>query len=257
MRLSSHRAAARVAASLALLTVAACSDSPFSPLSPTSADFARGGGGKPPKPPPPTLTHNPILFVHGYNGNSGTWTTMVSRFKADGWTDAELVNWSYNYRQSNATTAAQIAQKVDSILLVTGATKVDIITHSMGPLSARYYVRNLGGDGKVDALVSLGGANHGTATANFCFDMSCVEMRPNSTFLTNLNSIDETWGTPRYATWWSNCDEVINPRSSALLTGATNTQTACISHSALHEDAGVYQQVRDMVNTTTTLAIAP
>jgi len=82
-------------------------------------------------------------------------------------------------------------------------------------------------------------------------------MRPNSAFLTDLNSVDETWGTPRYATWWSPCDEVINPHSSVLLTDAINTQTACISHSALHEDAGVYQQVRDLVNVSAVLAIAP
>jgi triacylglycerol lipase len=255
MPLSAHRAVARVAALLAIVSVTACSDSPLSPLSPASADFARGGGGKPPKPPKPTPTHDPILFVHGWNASSSTWSTMVSRFKADGWTSAELVNWSYNYRQSNATTAQQIQQKVDSILAATGATKVDIITHSMGPLSARYYVRYIE-DGKVDALVSLGGANHGTNTASFCFDISCVEMRPGSTFLTNLNSVDETWGVPRYATWWSPCDGVINPQTSALLDGATNTQTACISHSALHEDAGVYQQVRDMVNVPRLLATA-
>jgi triacylglycerol lipase len=252
MRLSSNRAVARVAALAVLLSVAACSDSPFDPLAPTSASFARGGKPKPPKP-----THDPILFVHGWNATSTTWNTMVSRFKADGWTNAELVNWSYNFRQSNATTATLIQQKVDSILNVTGATKVDIVTHSMGTLSARYYVRNLGGDGKVDALVSLGGPNHGTTTAGLCFDTSCIEMRPNSTFLTNLNSIDETWGAPRYATWWSDCDEVINPHSSVLLSGATNTQTACMSHASLHEDLGVYRQVRDMVNATQLLAIAP
>ena len=251
------RAAARVAALLALVSVAACSDSPLSPLAPTSADFARGGGGKPPKPPKPTPIHDPILFVHGWNASSSTWSTMVSRFKADGWTDAELVNWSYNYRQSNATTAAQIKQKVDSILAATGASKVDIITHSMGPLSARYYVRNIEDLGKVDALVSLGGANHGTQTAYFCFDASCFEMQPGSSFLTNLNSGDETPGSPRYATWWSACDGVINPQTSALLDGAVNTQTACISHSALHEDAGVYAQVRDMVNVPRLLAVAP
>jgi triacylglycerol lipase len=248
---------ARLAALVALLTVAACSDSPFDPLAPTSPSFARGGKPHPPPPPPPPPpAHNPILFVHGWNASSSTWTTMVSRFKADGWTDAELVNWSYNFRQSNATTAALIQKKVDSILTATGATQVDIITHSMGTLSARYYIRNLGGDGKVDALVSLGGANHGTTTANICFDTSCIEMRPNSAFLTNLNSVDETWGAPRYATWWSPCDEVINPHSSVLLSGAVNTQTACLQHSQLHEDAGVYQQVRDMVNTTAVLAIA-
>jgi len=153
MHLSSHRAAARVAALFALLSVAACSDSAFDLLGPTSPDFARGGR----KPPKPVPIHNPILFVHGWNASSATWNTMVSRFKADGWTSAELVNWSYNFRQSNATTAAQIQQKVDSVLNATGATQVDIISHSMGALSARYYVRNLGGDGKVDALVTLGG----------------------------------------------------------------------------------------------------
>jgi triacylglycerol lipase len=255
MRASSNRAALRFAACLALLSVAACSDSAYDLLGPTAPGFAKGGHGKPPKPTP---THNPILFVHGWNASSSTWTTMVGRFKTDGWTNAELVNWSYNFRQSNATTAAQIGQKVDSMLAATGATQVDIITHSMGTLSARYYVRNLGGDGKVDALVSLGGANHGTTTAALCFDTSCIEMRPNSTFLTNLNSTDETWGSPRYATWWSDCDEVINPHSSVLLAGATNTQTACMSHSSLHEDVGVYRQVRDMVNAPATLlALAP
>src|SRR3954471_12945249 len=124
------------------------------------------------KPPRPNPTHDPILFVHGWNASSSTWTTMVGRFKTDLWATTELVNWSYNYRQSNATTAAQISAKVDSILLATGAAKVDIITHSMGALSARYYVRHLGGDGKVDALITLGGANHGTNTAIFCADTS-------------------------------------------------------------------------------------
>lgn len=255
MRLSSTRAAALFAL---LAFAAACSDSPFDPLAPTAPSFARGGGGGGGKPPKPTVTHNPILFVHGWNASSSTWTTMVGRFKNDGWTDAQIVNWSYDFHQSNATTAALIQQKVDSMLLATGATQVDIITHSMGTLSARYYVKNLTGNGKVDALVSLGGANHGTTTANFCFDTSCFEMRPNSTFLNALNADDETPGSPRYATWWSDCDEVINPHSSVLLAGATNTQTACMTHSQLHEDAFVYQQVRDWVNAPSTiLALAP
>ena len=172
---------------------------------------------------------------------------MVSRFTNDGWTSAELVNWSYNFRQSNATTAAQIKAKVDSILLATGATHVDIITHSMGTLSARYYIRNLGGNGKVDALVSLGGANHGTNTAFLCLDTSCIEMRPNSSFLNNLNSLDETWGTPRYATWWTSCDQVIQPAMSTILADAVNTQTACMQHSDLHEDATVYAQVKSWI----------
>jgi triacylglycerol lipase len=199
-----------------------------------------GGGGT-------TTPHDPILFVHGWNSSGSTWNTMVSRFQADGWTSPQLNNWSYNTAQSNATTAAQIRDKVDGILAATGATKVDLVTHSMGGLSSRYYVKNLGGDLKVDEWVSLGGPNHGTDTANFCFDTSCGEMRIGSTFLTNLNSGDETPGTVNYGTWWSACDSVINPDSSVSLSGATNRQTACLSHSALTTDATVYAQVRDFV----------
>lgn len=198
--------------------------------------------------PSTAAAHDPILFVHGWNSNSSTWTTMVNRFAADGWTAAELNNWSYNTSQSNATTAGQIQTKVDQILAATGAAKVDLISHSMGGLSTRYYVKNLGGGAKVDEWVSLGGPNHGTNTANYCFSTACSEMRIGSTFLNNLNAGDETPGTTvNWLTWWSPCDDVINPDSSVALSGATNRQTACLSHSALHEDATVYAQVRDAV----------
>jgi triacylglycerol lipase len=198
--------------------------------------------------PAAASAHDPILFVHGWNSSSSAWTTMVGRFQADGWTAAELNNWSYNTSQSNATTAQQIATKVDQIRAATGAAKVDLISHSMGGLSTRYYVKNLSGGSKVDEWVSLGGPNHGTDTANFCFSTACSEMRVGSAFLKALNSGDETPDVGvNWLTWWSPCDEVINPDSSVALVGATNRQTACISHSALHEDATVYAQVRDAV----------
>src|SRR3954451_1375091 len=173
--------------------------------------------------PAAASAHDPILFVHGWNSNSSTWNTMINRFTADGWTAAELNNWSYNFSQSNATTASQIATKVNQILAATGAAKVDLISHSMGGLSTRYYVKNLGGGAKVDDWVSLGGPNHGTNTANYCFSTACGERRIGSTFLNNLNASDETPGTTvNWLPWWSPCDEIINPDSSVALSGATN-----------------------------------
>ena len=235
-RHSRQATALRALAPVFLLAAAACSDID----APTAPSLART---------PRSSVRHPILFVHGWNASASTWDTMVQRFKTDGYGDAELVNWSYDYTKSNVTTAGLIKSKVDSMLAATGATKVDIITHSMGSLSARYYMKNLGGTDRVDALVSLAGANHGTNTAFFCNNTSCFEMRPGSSFLSQLNSKDETPGhAPRYATWWSACDSVILPQQSTILTGATNTQTACIDHSALHEDFTVYTQVRSMVN---------
>ncbi|HWT90872.1 MAG TPA: lipase, partial [Solirubrobacterales bacterium] len=83
--------------------------------------------------------------------------------------------------------------------------------------------------------------------ANWCTSTSFVEMRVGSTFLNNLNATDETPGAVNYGTWWSPCDEIINPDSSVALSGATNTKTACISHSALKTDETVYKGVREFV----------
>jgi triacylglycerol lipase len=231
------------AASLALL-LTACSgiDAATGPLHPGAV--RRGSAAEMTLRKAPA--HDPILFVHGWHADASTWSTMVRRFRADGWTSEEIVNWSYNSGQSNVTTAQQIAAKVDSILAATGATRVDIVSHSMGALSARYYVRNLGGAAKVDAWISLGGTNYGTSTAYTCTSTPCKEMWPGSKFLERLNAGDDSPGALRYATWRSPCDEVIIPqRNAQLLDGSRNIETGCIKHSQLHQDGLVYSQVRD------------
>jgi len=68
-----------------------------------------------------------------------------------------------------------------------------------------------------------------------------------STFLKELNATDETPGAVNYGTWWSPCDEIINPDSSVALSGASNHETACISHTALMNDETVYKSVREFV----------
>jgi len=240
----------RVIPLAALVALAACNvDSVTDPLGPSDASLAKRH--PPPPPPPPPITHVPILFVHGLNGNSSTWTTMYNRFIGDGYTAAELVNWTYDYNKSNRTTAQLIQAKVDSILQATGATQVNIITHSMGTISARYYIDSLGGAPKVNAFAGLGATNHGTTLAAFCFSTACVEMRPNSTLLNHLNATNESPFNVGYETWRSPCDEAINPHDSPILGGdaVVNTLTACMSHSQLHEDPTVYAQVKAFIET--------
>lgn len=191
---------------------------------------------------------NPIIFVHGWNGSSSGWATMISRLQVDGYSAAELFAWNYNTSQSNATTAQQLSQVVNNVLAQTGASQVDLVSHSMGGLNTRWYVKFVGGSTKVDDWVNLGGPNHGTSTAGLCFwEVSCFEMRAGSSFLTQLNSGDETPGIVSYTTVWSPCDEVINPDSSTLLSGATNIQASCVSHSGLLTNSGAYAAVRAAV----------
>jgi triacylglycerol lipase len=199
--------------------------------------------------PLPVLKHDPILFVPGYGGTVSDWQTMKAKFLADGWQDVELYGYSYSVLNSNASSAAEIRDQVNNIIKNTGATKVDIVAFSMGSVSSRYYLKNLGGTDKIDAWVSLAGPNHGTDEVQnqACGFTPCQEIIPGSAFLTALNSIDETPGLVRYATFRSPCDETINPDQSVILLGATNTQTTCISHLQMLTDDAVYRQVRDFV----------
>lgn len=198
--------------------------------------------------PAGAMALDPILFVHGYARSASDWNTMIERFEKDGWPKSYLSAYSYNTSQSNKVDAEkEVASHVESLLKTTGASKVDIIAHSMGSLNTRWYIKFDGGESKVDDWVSLGGPNHGTETANLCFSTSCTEMRVGSKFLSELNAGDETPGTVNYGTWWSPCDEFINPDSSVPLSGATNHETACISHLSLLTNATVYEQVREFV----------
>ncbi|WP_037672561.1 triacylglycerol lipase [Streptomyces griseus] len=194
-------------------------------------------------------SRNPVVFIHGISSSSSSWDDWVADFETDGYTSSELFAWSYDWGQSNATTARQLATEVRSVLARTGAAKVDIVVHSMGTLSGRYYLKNLGGTAYVDDFVSVAGTNHGTSVASLCgwLYTSCREMNTGSSFLTALNSGDETPGSVSYAAYWSNCDAAIDPDSSALLNGATNVGVGCVAHQDMNNDHGIYEQVRDFV----------
>lgn len=190
---------------------------------------------------------DPILFVHGFISDASVWDAMVARFQADGYT--KLHTFSYDYTKSNALIAEDVKAQVQKIQAATGSAKVDVITHSMGSLSSRYFIKNLGGEGKVDDWVSLAGANHGTWAASVpeCWTVSCKEMIPGSAFLAELNADDETPGKVNYGTFYSATDGIIIPYQSTILSGATNTQTKDIGHNEMLDDADIYAQARDFV----------
>lgn len=196
---------------------------------------------------PPAAEKDPILFVHGFTGASENWDYMKAYFQADGYTD--LYSFTYDSFQSNAATAEDVKAQVIKIKEETGSPRVDIVAHSMGGLSTRYFIKNLGGNGMVDDWVSLAGPNHGTLAAYdpACIFVSCTEMKPGSDFLNALNAGDETFGKVNYNTLYSAVDGTIIPFESTILEGANNVQTADVDHISLLWDYGTFLQIRDMV----------
>ncbi|MFD3873879.1 esterase/lipase family protein [Streptomyces sp. NPDC058623] len=213
-------------------------------LAPLPAHAAAGGAQA---GAAPAAVRNPVVLVHGYNADPGVWGSLREDLKADGYTDSELFSWGYDTHQSvNEVLSGRLAAYVDQVRRQTGAARVDIVGHSFGSLVSRWYVKYGGGGATVGRWISLAGPNRGTSTAWACalWDQACRDMTPGSYVVKNLAAGDETPGEVRYATFWSECDEIVNPDSSVPLTGATNTPVGCLDHNDLLGDDATSAGVR-------------
>jgi triacylglycerol lipase len=187
---------------------------------------------------------DPVLLVHGFQGSSGSWHALIASLRAHGYRAADIDAINYDSDASNVDTARQIAREADALQSRTGARQIDVVSHSMGAISSRYFLERLGGAAHVDAWVSLAGVNEGTMWAYGCYLLTpCREMVPSSSMLHRLNDAFHPAPPTRYAAWWSPCDDAIVPHENAELPGAHNVETACLGHSAIKADPVVLGQV--------------
>ena len=182
---------------------------------------------------------NPVVLVHGWNGSASSMATLKSRFEASGRQAFSLTLPG----QNNITNAQALSTFINNVKAQTGATKVDLVSHSMGGLSTRYYIKNLGGGASVAQYVSLGSPHYGISLACFLFTGSGGQMCPFSSFLSSLNSGDDTPGSVFYTTIYSTSDGLVPTSSSRLDGGACFKQISGVNHSGLTQDAGVYSLV--------------
>jgi len=74
-----------------------------------------------------------------------------------------LVDWAGPVEKR----AHQLGCEVDSVLALTGQSKVHMIAHSMGGLDARWMIAKLGYAAKVCSLTTIGTPHHGTPVADW------------------------------------------------------------------------------------------
>src|SRR4051812_7036932 len=169
----------------------------------------------------PSAAHPvPVVLVHGTFANSAvSWTLVDTTLRSEGYCTFAL-DYGNNATGPIEQSAQQLADFVDQVLAATGAAKVSIVGHSQGGMMPRFYVKNLGGDAKVDDLIGLAPSNHGTdnpfaAGAQGC--PACMEQATGSAFLAALNGGDESPGAVSYTQIETRYDEVVTPYTSAFL----------------------------------------
>lgn len=150
----------------------------------------------------PTTARNPVMLVHGWTagGRLTQWAEVFAPLAAALKGDGHAIYYVTLPGDINTQNARVIARAVIAASAEHGGAKVDLIGHSMGGLSARYYLKYLGGDAHVSHYVSMGTGQYGwIPTCVLPSDLG-GEMCPNSHFLRVLNRGDDTPGTVAYTT---------------------------------------------------------
>ncbi len=123
------------------------------------------------------------------------------------------------------TAATAIGTRLDRIMQERGLGQVDVLAHSAGGLSARWYVRHYDHDDNVRRLITMGSPHEGTRSAGLVPGRGLIpQVRPGSRFLSELNEGDPTPGPTLYTAVWTHVDGVIVPASSARLPSAWNVE---------------------------------
>lgn len=128
-------------------------------------------------PPPPPLPPGavPVVLVHGYGAEPSVFDDVRAHLEEAGYPPDHLLAVDLEPAVGGNAEAASgaVAAAVDEVLARTGSGpegRVDIVAHSMGALSSRWYATVLHPE-RVRTLVTVGGANHGT-------DALCGEPTP-------------------------------------------------------------------------------
>lgn len=187
----------------------------------------------------------PVLLVHAWGSASHTFLFIRRALKNLGFTNIYTLTYRPVTRDA-AILARKVAYKMDEVLKETGAEQLICITHSMGGVLVRYAIKNLGADGKVKKVITLGGPHMGSRIAVFApWGRNTLQMTYQSKFTKELAEGGMTPGSAEYVSIWSDFDNmVLPPTSSDLGDGAKNLKVPFHGHVYLVYSPKVLKLIR-------------
>lgn len=168
-----------------------------------------------------------VVLVHGFLCNRGVWRPWLGRLRAAGHA-FEAVNLEPVFGSIDDY-APLIEAAVQRVQAATGMAPV-LLCHSMGGLAARAWLRSYGAQAGAHHVVTFGTPHRGTWMARFSRSGNGRQMAPGGEWLRELESSEPPDQALRFTCWYSSCDNIVFPASTATLAGADNRFIAGVSH---------------------------
>ncbi len=194
-----------------------------------------------------TPDRHPVVLVHGFWDTAQVLSSMSGYLNDLGWSVHSL-----DLVPNDGTQALeQLAQQLDAYINRTFPPEqpIDLVGYSMGGLVSRYYVQRLGGLDRVRRFITLSSPHHGTWTA-YTFDRpGCLQMRPNSPFLEDLNrDAIEQLSRLKFTSMWTPYDLMIVPAQSSLMPIGQTIELPIFLHRWMVSDSRSLQVVAQILS---------
>ena len=183
-----------------------------------------------------------LVFLHGWGSNRSAFYPLQAYLAFCGYRRQLSIN--YPSRTSIEAIALGVKREIDR--QVRGG-RIDLICHSMGGLVARFYVQFLGGERRVDRLITLATPHQGTYLSAYLPSPLVAQLRPESALLRRLEA--HPWPTQVEA----HClaaerDLVVLPSTSALLPFGQCTLFDELGHGDILFSPRVFRKIQNTLD---------
>ena len=192
------------------------------------------------------FSRNPVLLIHGIFRKSAIFHKMSAYLRDLGWSVYTLDLSPHWGNASIDELAKQMADYIDKNF--EPQQRLDIVGLSMGGLVTRYYLQRLGGMNRVQRFIAISSPHSGTWTAYTLWGKGCVQMRPGSAFLEDLNRDAALLEKLNFTSIWTDWDFIIVPASSSQISAAKEVKLSVFAHAMMARHSSSLKAVAEALS---------
>jgi triacylglycerol lipase len=192
-----------------------------------------------------------VLLVHGFMCNRGVWNTWLPRLRARG---APFI--APTLEPAFGSIDAYVGAIDDGVRRLREATGVApvIVAHSMGGLAVRAWHARASESGTGDdvprdvhTIVTIASPHRGTVFGHRGPMTNVGQMQRGNAWLGALARGEAAALRQRFVCFYSHCDNIVLPASTATLEGADNRHLRATAHMQLVEHPAVFEAVVEAI----------
>ncbi|BAZ42963.1 lipase, class 2 [Calothrix sp. NIES-4101] len=191
---------------------------------------------------------NQLVLVHGINDTGAVFDKMATVLRNQGW----LVHTLDLVPNNGDVGLDKLAQQLAKYIAISFPEEqaIDIIGFSMGGIVSRYYIQRLGGIKRVQRFITISSPHYGTVMAYASQRPGCMQMRPDSLFLKDLNADVNMLKQINFTSIWTPYDLMIVPATSSQMSFGREVIVPALIHPWMLTDIRTIKTVAEALGAT-------